>query len=465
MTRRDILSLPFLRFETSEGGRPAAGKVYRFHHDHVLGTSLELVVVASCSAEADEAERALFREIERLRQVLSTYDAKTEISRLNASQGTFRCSQDLFAVLSAYDCWSARTGGAISAALSPGEPVRVNYRDGIVSRRLRAGLLNVDALGKAYILDRAALAARRAHGVTAVLLNIGGDVVVSGAEPRRIGIADPACPHENGALLGCVTLKNGAVATSGGYERQVAIGGRSFSHIRDPRTGEPADSGRSATVIARDSVTANALSTALCVLEPSEGLRLVGRTPNAECLLITADGTEYHSPGFPGYRLRGLRPVSTPAGWPAGYAVSITLTLKMTENRPMRRPYVAIWAEDSKGNCVRTIALWTSARNRWLPDLHAWYAANHQSEPESVSRATRPPGRYRLAWDGLDDRGRPVPAGTYRITVETNRQDGDYNKQSGLLLCDGTKRGAITLKETSEFEAVAVEYAVQGSKA
>ena len=421
---------------------------------------------ASSERDAALAESAVLNEIERLRVVLSTYDPASEIARLNSSEGLFHCSTDLFKVLSSYDRWNRKTSGAISMLLgNADETIRLNYGNRSVLRS-RSAVLNVDALGKAYVIEKAISIARQAaQGINGIVLNIGGDLAIDCREPQRIGIANPANPYENSAPLGCVLLTTAAIATSGDYERRRRIGGRSYSHIIDPRIGAPAKGPCGATVIAPNSITANALATALCILAPEEGLSLAARTPDAECLLVARDGREFRSVGFSNYELPPLIRASASDGWPQGYALVITLTIKVPERRSLRRPYVAVWAEDSAGRCVRTIALWSSVRNKWLPDLHAWYAANRHPQADSVSRATRPPGRYRLNWDGLDENGHPVPAGSYRITVEVNQQDGDYNRQSANILCGGTRSAAINLNETSQFEVVNIEYGRQGDKA
>src|SRR5258708_31974913 len=90
---------------------------YRFHHDHVMGTSLDLVLYAppARDAEANVAHAAIFSEIDRLSKILSTYDPASEISRLNASVAAGARSREVSLVLDAYDYCGRRTSGAISA--------------------------------------------------------------------------------------------------------------------------------------------------------------------------------------------------------------------------------------------------------------------------------------------------------------------------------------------------------------
>src|SRR5471032_2240388 len=123
-------------------------------------------------------------------------------------------------------------------------------------------------------------------------------MAICGPAKQSIGVQDPHHPEDNATPLAVVRLANAAIATSGGYERYYTINGQRHSHIFDPRTGRSANGAASATVIARDNVTANALATTLCVLTPEEGLRLVAATPGVECLLVTKDGKQMRSAGF-----------------------------------------------------------------------------------------------------------------------------------------------------------------------
>jgi thiamine biosynthesis lipoprotein ApbE len=414
------------------------GDVYRFGYEHVMGTSLDLAVRARDASDAVRAERAMLDEIDRLCSILSTYDPNSEISRHVRSPST-RCSPELEDVLDAYNGWETGTGGAISCrAAGPDRE------------------LNVDALGKAYVIDRAATAIRRAvPALKGLLLNAGGDLVAWRAPDDALTVADPFAAHDNGAPLARVALTTGAVATSGTYAR-----GR---HILDPRTGLPAPGVVSATVIARDCVTANALATAICVSGPAAGFALVTRTTGAEALVVDRDGTLHRSHGFAGFeRPRIERIVGSPL-WPAGFELTLTLTLtgladKGGIRRRPRRPYVAVWVEDTSGKVVRYLAVWGD-RDKYLPELSVfWQRAGRDSHLlGSVTRATRDPGRYTLAWNGFDEQGRPAPMGDYRIVVETNQQHGDYARQAATIAC-GPAPARVRLKATANFDPVDVQY-------
>src|SRR5439155_1547178 len=153
--------------------RPAGGE-YTFHHDHVIGTSLDLCVAAPDEAAAVAAEQAVLDEVERLRGVLSTYDPASELSRLNRARGP--------------------------VPVSPGW--HLDAAD--VVTRTTDRPLDLNALGKAYIIEKAAGAVRRAvPAVTGLLLNIGGDVLAWGAPPGgtgwAVGVQDPFRHFDNAA--------------------------------------------------------------------------------------------------------------------------------------------------------------------------------------------------------------------------------------------------------------------------
>lgn len=305
---------------------------FLFQRDSVLGTSFDLVVWATQSQDAFRVEGIVLAEIARLGRILSRHDSQSDLSRLNASPFLAEASPDLIAVLRAYELWTARTGGALSGQLGglvhlwksaeatgitpsgadlaaqlerlrePGWEIDAQARR---VHRLGAQSLNLDCIGKGYILQQAVEAARVAFpGIWGIMLNIGGDISVWGnaaaqaGTPWQIFFTDPRRPHDNAPPLTSIRLSRGAVATSAAYERGFTIAGRRHSHILDSRTGQPAQGVASATVVARESSTANALATALCVLTPGEGLDLLSSIEGVEGLIIAANGSVFRTPGF-----------------------------------------------------------------------------------------------------------------------------------------------------------------------
>ena len=411
---------------------------YRFSHDYIVGTSLDLAIWTANRSDASRAHEAVVQEIARLVGILDTRDATSEIRRVFAADGR-EPSGALRDVLDAYEQWNSRTDGWLSIhPAGPGTPV------------------NVDALGKAYIVDRALAAARESSAdIRGVIVNIGGDIAVCG-EAHDIGIADPVAPYDNAEPIARVVLHNAAIATSGGYARG--------EHLLDPRTGLPVSSLLSASVVADDAVTANALATSVCVGGTERGLALVTRIPGAEALVIGRDGVERRTAGFAQIERPAVVRTSRATNWPAAFQLTLSLTLTRASGAAQMargtvlRPYVAVWVENAAREMVKVLAVWAT-EPRYFTELPVFFtrAGRNRDWVSSLARATRSPGHYDLLWDGRDERGNPVAPGSYRITVEVNRENGGYGKQSATIVC-GDMPATATLPATVNFEPVTISY-------
>ena len=475
------------------------------HHEHVLGTSLELKVRAGSFADAQRAEAAALVEIDRQDRILSAWRADSEFSHWSATRfEAVPVSPELFDVLAGFDHWREQTGGAldpsaesavrlwrraVAAGRTPSDVEIAQTAEAIAqphwqldaacktATRLTDVPLALASFAKSYISNSAADAALR-EGATGVMLNVGGDVVVRGSLRRVVDIADPRAAAENDHPLDRVSVQDRAVATSGSYRRGVELADAKplqtpeFSHIIDPRTARPTSHVVSSTVIAKDAQTAGALATAFSVISTEESATLAARTPGVEYLLVTADGRELRSTGWSAYAMPGLHTVAyAPATphtadsgvWNPAFELAVGLELPRIEDARYRRPYVAVWVEDADHFPVRTLALWTQ-NPRWLPELKQWYRddqVRNLSEgtdiSKTVSSATRPPGHYSLKWDGKDNEGKPVKAGTYTIVVEASREHGGYQIERHEMSF-GAKPEQATLPAGKEMGAVTLEY-------
>ena len=175
-------------------------------------------------------------------------------------------------------------------------PDDVSYRDveldaGHQSITLhRPLLLDLGAVAKGLAID---MAARELADCAWFAVNAGGDLFVRGArpdgEPWAVGIRHPRVPDQ---LLATVRVTDGAICTSGDYERNTAAG----HHLIDPRAAAPATAA-SATVIAPNAMLADALATAAFVLGGLDGIRLLERQ-RVEGLIVSADLHRYATAGF-----------------------------------------------------------------------------------------------------------------------------------------------------------------------
>ncbi len=133
--------------------------------------------------------------------------------------------------------------------------------------------------------------------------------------------------------------------------------------------------------------------------------------------------------------------------------VDVTIRRPDGDMRRFRKPYVAVWLQDKDKFPVRTLALWvqkTQPGPRWYPDLRVWYRDEKLREVvdgnqviDAISGATRGPGTYKFAWDGLDERGKPVKPGTYTLVVESAREHGTYQ-----IMKDTIELGAEPIKKS-----------------
>lgn len=460
-----------------------------YYHENVLGTSLAIKVITASPAAARQAEAAVLAEIARQAKLLSTYDPHSEVSQwLQTSQTPTRISPELFSVLQLFDQWRTRSNGALDAAAevvcrlwqATAKENRIPTAAEIstavaavqqshwrldaaaqAATHLSNAPLILNSFVKSYIIKRATQAALTAAHVQAIVVNIGGDLVVSGDWTEAIDIANPLSDAENSEAIARLFIRNRAVATSGNYRRGVQIGQRWYSHIVDPRTGQPVDHIISATVVAPNATDAGALATTFSVLTPQESLTLAATLPNVECMLLTKDGQRLTSAGWQALAAPAKLPevniaaplAPTVQAWDASFELAISLELANINSGGYRRPYVAVWVEDADRFPVRTLALWYQ-KPRWLPDLKAWSRGDRMRSlaegtdlTRSVSSATRPAGKYNLKWDGKDNQGKPVKPGKYTVFIEAAREHGTYQ----------------LMRQEMDFRGVAKQFSVPGN--
>jgi len=269
----------------------------------LMGTYVEVI-----SYDA-RAPKIAFAEIDRIEMLLSKYRAGSEISRLNA-EGKCRVSRETYDLLSRCVEFSRLSSGAFDITVEP--LVRVwgfkdrNFRvpdpaeisailpsvgsekiifppaDNMIEFSVKGMAVDLGGAGKGYALECAARKLKQS-GINDFLINAGGQVRCMGKGPGglpwRVAVKNP---REAGTVKN-LQINGGSIATSGDYEQFFIYGNndkRRYSHIIDPRTGYPADSGvASVTVYSPDGLTADLLSTALCVLEKDKAEALLEHFP------------------------------------------------------------------------------------------------------------------------------------------------------------------------------------------
>lgn len=297
----------------------------------MMGTFVEIKVVAAGdrTAEARRAIELAMRQMQAFVDLVSSWDANSDTSKINANAGKTPVKIDagLMEVLLGARQVSQMSRGAFDVTFSPvgrlwklrgvkavicsdkaiAEALTfVNYEDLVLDTKkgtafLRREGMRIDlgGIAKGAAVDVGA-GSLRSGGFENALINAGGDLYAMGAKPGGpwvVGITDPRNP--DGPVIGKHPLCDRAVTTSGDYEKMVEIDGERYHHIIDPRTGRPANGCISTTVIAPDAQSADAFSTAFFVLGPKAGIALCEQLDNVEAALIDRDFNVIYSSGFP----------------------------------------------------------------------------------------------------------------------------------------------------------------------
>lgn len=149
--------------------------------------------------------------------------------------------------------------------------------------------LDLGGIAKGAILEDCAALLQELE-IENAIINLGGDLTVTGDIDGRPAIVGIQSPFEKEAIASATIAAGETIVTSGNYERFVEIGGERYPHILNPRTGLPVQHTSSVTVIHTDAVLADAAATALMVGGPEEFDELVKALGLEFALLIDQSG-------------------------------------------------------------------------------------------------------------------------------------------------------------------------------
>ncbi len=169
-------------------------------------------------------------------------------------------------------------------------------------------LLDVGAIAKGYVADKMCEYVLENNIWQSATISLGGNLKTvgyknnDGKTPFTIGIESPDKSKE---YLSKVSVSNGfSVVTSGDYQRYYTVDGVKYCHIIDPNTLMPADTFSSVSIITKNSANADALSTALFIMDIEKGLDLVESMEDVEAIWTYKDGKEVRSSGFSKYEVK-----------------------------------------------------------------------------------------------------------------------------------------------------------------
>ena len=262
-----------------------------------MGGPCELQVYAQDDTAAAAASAAGEAEVRRLEAAYSRYRDDSITTRINRSAGdpagidvdeetaglldfaqtAWEQSDGLFDLTSgalrrAWDFKAQRvpSQAQVDAALAHVGWQRVQWQRPRL--RLESGMeLDFGGIVKEYAVDRARRVLQHS-GVRHGCVDLGGDLAIVGPHPDgapwQVGIRHPRDPDN---AIAAIELANGAIASSGDYERYFESGGRRYCHILNAKTGWPSEGPASVSVVAHECLLAGAASTIAMLKGPRDG--------------------------------------------------------------------------------------------------------------------------------------------------------------------------------------------------
>ncbi len=299
----------------SSPAAPRTDSLTRFSYtEYHMGVDARLTVYAPDQKTADDACAAAFERIAELDSIMSDYRPASELMRLCARAGgpPVRVSPDLFRVLRRAQEVSRQSDGAFDITVGPlvalwrtarkthilpppaeierawrlvgWRKVRLDESARTVQLAAPGMKLDLGGIGKGYADDEA-LGVLRRHGVAHALVEMGGDMAMSGPPPDRDGWTIRVPNAGTDQKPADLQLSNCAVSTSGDTEQFVVIGGRRYSHIVDPRTGWALTSRVQVTLIAPNGLTSDPLTKAFSILDAPARQKLLHAYPAVKLYL------------------------------------------------------------------------------------------------------------------------------------------------------------------------------------
>ncbi|WP_341216461.1 FAD:protein FMN transferase [uncultured Wocania sp.] len=286
----------------------------------LMGSRFDITVVANDSIQANKYIDTAVAEISRIEKLISSWDDNSQTSEINRNAGIkpVKVDKELFDLIERAIGISKLTDGAFdisyasmdriwqfdgSMTVMPSEKEikssveKIGYQNIVLDKKNSTVFLKLEgmkigfgAIGKGYAADKAKTLLI-SKGVPSGIINASGDMNTWGKQPNnedwKVAITNPMNKNKVFALL---PITNGAVVTSGNYEKYVNFNGKRYTHIIDPRTGYPSTGIISVTVFAPKAELADALATSVFVMGKEAGLDRINQLPKIECIIIDDKG-------------------------------------------------------------------------------------------------------------------------------------------------------------------------------
>ncbi|MEL7001486.1 MAG: FAD:protein FMN transferase [Bacteroidota bacterium] len=302
----------------------SAQKVYK-QSLILMGSGFEIIVVSEDSAKAHHYIDIAVEEITRIEKMISSWDERSQTSEINRYAGVkpVKVDLELFLLIERAISISKLTDGGFDISYASmdhiwrfdGSMTHEPTSEEVMKSVSKVGYENIEidkinqtvflkrkgmkigfgAIGKGYAADKAKRLLIN-QGVESGIINASGDMNTWGRQPGgkdwQVAITNPLNKNKAFAFL---PVKEGAVVTSGNYEKYVDFKGKRYSHIIDPRTGYPTAGIISVTVFAPKAELADALATSIFVMGTEVGLDRINQLPKVECVIVDDKGNVHTS--------------------------------------------------------------------------------------------------------------------------------------------------------------------------
>lgn len=290
-----------------------------------MGSRFDLTVVAKDSTDGKKYIETAIEEITRIEKLISSWDTNSQTSEINRNAGIkpVNVDKEFFDLIERAIAISKLTDGAFDISYASMDRIwkfdgsmtkmpskeeitasveKVGYQNIVLDKenytvflKLKGMKIGFGAIGKGYAADKAKQLLI-SKGVSSGIINASGDMNTWGKQPNgedwTVAITNPMNKNKAFALL---PLKQGAVVTSGDYEKFVMFDGVRYAHIINPKTGYPSKGIISVTVFAPTAELADALATSIFVMGKDVGLDRINQIPNVECIIIDTEGNIHQS--------------------------------------------------------------------------------------------------------------------------------------------------------------------------
>jgi len=302
-----------------------------------MGTFITISVYDQKKKDYQPIVEQAFNELRTVDILMSTFNEKSEISRVNRYAGFESLEVDprVCEVVEAAKTMGEKSNGIFDLTILPllksygfrdnhpriPDPeimekvlslvdyrqVFVDIENHLIGLQSSGAEIDLGGIAKGYAVDRAANILR-SYGIQKAIINAGGDIFTLGT-PRDnngwlIGVQHPLYPEKVAAT---VRLKNQAIATSGNYENYITVESKQCGHLLDPITGHPTNPVLSATIVAPSAMEADALSTTAFLMGEENGSRFIQHNINAEGVFITKKSNReiefVNTDNFPQYKV------------------------------------------------------------------------------------------------------------------------------------------------------------------